>query len=271
MAHNSLKTEINKAFDNRMFDAAGKYSLEIFREIGEMTLLFWQSFKGLFSGKLNIKNIYEQMVRIGNDSLPVSLITAFFVGMVFAVQIANEFAKFGAGKMVGGIMSIAVARELAPVLTAVVLAGRVGAAIAAELGTMNVTQQIDAIKALGSNPVRYLVIPRFIASAIMFPVLTMLADIIGFIGSFLVSVYLVQINPYSYIETADQFLKTGDVMGGLLKAFIFGVLISIIASYRGLNAKNGAKGVGEATTSAVVISLITIFITNYFMSVALFK
>jgi phospholipid/cholesterol/gamma-HCH transport system permease protein len=257
--------------NKNVFQPIGTSSIVFFQDIGEMTLLLLQSIKGAFSRKLNLKNTFEQMVRIGNDSLPVTLITAFFVGMVFAVQIANEFTKFGAGKMVGGIMSIAIARELAPVLTAVVLAGRIGAAIAAELGTMNVTQQIDAIRALGTDPVKYLVVPRFLAAAIMFPVLTVLADIVGFVGSLLVSNLLVQINPYGYMETAEQFLKINDVMGGLLKSVIFGILISIIACYKGMNAKNGAKGVGEATTNSVVISLITIFIANYFLSVAFFR
>ncbi len=249
----------------------GETTINFFEEVGSVFQLFSVSIKKSFEKKLNAKNIYEQMVRIGIDSIPVALITAFFVGMVFAVQIATEFAKFGAGKMVGGVMAIAVARELAPVLTAVVLAGRVGAAIAAELGTMNVTQQIDAMYAFGTTPVRYLVVPRFLASIIMFPVLTIFSMVIGFIGSYLVSVFIVQISPTGYMETTEQFLKNWDIIGGLLKSVVFGALISIIACYKGLSAKNGAKGVGEVTTSAVVTSLITIFIANYFLSVALFK
>lgn len=256
---------------HQISEGIGKTALALFEEFGEIFLLFVKTVFGILKNKINLKNTYEQMVRIGINSLPVSLITALFVGMVFAVQIATEFTRFGAGKIVGGVMVIAVARELAPVLTAVVLAGRIGASISAELGTMKVTEQIDAISALGSNPINYLVIPRFIASSIMFPVLTMFADIIGFIGSFIVSVYLVQINPYGYIEAAERFLKISDVWGGLLKALVFGAMIAIIASSKGLSAKNGAKGVGEATTASVVISLISIFIANYFLSIALFK
>lgn len=249
----------------------GRGTILTVEEIGNIFFLFANVVSEIFKRRINLKNTYEQMVRIGIDSLPVSLVTALFVGMVFAIQIATEFTKFGAGKMVGGVMVLAVARELAPVLTAVVLAGRIGASIAAELGTMKVTEQIDAIEALGSNPINYLVIPRFIASSIMFPALTIFADLVGFIGSYIVSVYLVQINPYGYIEAAERFLKISDVTGGLLKACIFGAIISIIACYKGLSAKNGAKGVGEAATSSVVISLISIFIVNYFLSVALFK
>ncbi len=255
----------------RITDVIGGHTLNVLEEAGALFILLWDTIKSSFKFRINVRNVYDQMVRIGIDSIPVALITAFFVGMVFAVQIANEFAKFGAGKMVGGVMAIAIARELAPVLTAVVLAGRVGAAIAAELGTMKVTQQIDAMYALGTTPIRYLVIPRFLACSAMFPVLTVFATVIGFIGSYLVSVFLVQISPAGYMETTEQFMKVSDIMGGLLKSVVFGGAIAIIACYKGLSAKNGAKGVGEVTTSAVVLSLITIFIVNYFLSVALFK
>lgn len=257
--------------NKKVIDDLGEHTINVLEEAGSLFILLWDSLKAIFGAKINIKNTYDQMVRIGIESIPVSLITAFFVGMVFAVQIATEFTKFGAGKMVGGVMAIAIARELAPVLTAVVLAGRVGASIAAELGTMKVTQQIDAMYALGTTPIRYLIIPRFLASSIMFPVLTVFATVVGFIGSYLVSVFLVQISPAGYMETTEQFMKISDIMGGLLKSVVFGGVISIIACHKGLSAKNGAKGVGEVTTSAVVLSLITIFIANYFLSVALFK
>lgn len=254
-----------------MIDQFKDRTLFFLQELGLTCILFWDTVKGIYRKDYNVKNIVEQLAKIGVDSLPVALITAVFVGMVFAVQIANEFVKFGAGQMVGGVMAIAVARELAPALTGVVLAARVGAAIAAEIGTMKVTEQIDALKALGSNPIRYLVIPRFIACSIMLPILTILADIIGFFGGYLVAVYLIQINAFSYLDTAQRLVSTSDVMFGLIKTVFFGMIIAIVASYKGLNAKNGAKGVGEATTSAVVTSLICIFIANYFLSLLFFK
>jgi phospholipid/cholesterol/gamma-HCH transport system permease protein len=257
--------------NKKAIDALGEHTINILEETGALFTLLWDVIRAAFRFKVNVKNTYDQMVRIGIESIPVALVTAFFVGMVFAIQIATEFAKFGAGKMVGGVMAIAVARELAPVLTAVVLAGRVGASIAAELGTMKVTQQIDAMYALGTTPVRYLIIPRFIASTVMFPVLTVFATLVGFVGSYLVSVYLIHISPAGYMETTEQFMKISDLMGGIFKSVVFGGAIAIIACYKGLMAKNGAKGVGEVTTSAVVLSLITIFIANYFLSVALFK
>ena len=152
-----------------------------------------------------------------------------------------------------------------------VIAARVAAAITAEIGTMEVTEQIDALKALGSNPVRYLVIPRFIAFATMLPLLTIAANVIGFLGGYLVAIIVVHINPVEYMETARSLLTLWDVWGGLVKTFIFGMLIAIIACYKGLATRGGAKGVGEATTSSVVTSLITMFIVNYFLSIAFFK
>ena len=243
----------------------------ILEEVGHYTNLFTSTVRSTFSGKNDPNLSFDQLVRVGIDSLPVALITAVSVGMVFALQIANEFVKFGAGKVVGGVMAIAVARELAPVLTGVVVAGRVGAAIAAEIGTMKVTEQVDALFTLGSNPIRYLVVPRFIACAIMFPILTLLSDLVGFYGGYAVATFFVKINGIDYIESASSFLKMGDILGGLAKAVVFGMIVAIISSYQGLSTKNGAKGVGEATTRAVVYSLISIFVANYFLSVLFFK
>jgi len=254
-----------------MYEKFGKSIISLLEEFGKMTTLAVQSLGVIFRLKFKFNLVLDQMVKIGFDSIPVAVTTSFFVGMVFSVQIAYEFTKFGAGRMVGGVMVIAIARELAPALTGVVIAARIGAAIAAELGTMNVTLQIDAIRAMGSSPVKYLVVPRVIACTLMLPILTIIADIVGFVGGYIVSVYIANINPIAYMDSAQQFLKVADFQGGLLKAFIFGFLIAIISCSRGLSAKGGAKGVGQATTSAVVISLITIFISNYFLSMLLFK
>lgn len=249
----------------------GDETLRIIEELGKVSLLGWETISGIFRGNARFKLVLEQMVKIGYDSLPLALAASAFVGMVFAVQIATEFVKFGAGKYVGGVMAIAMARELGPALAGVVIAARVAAAIAAEIGTMKVTEQIDALEALGSNPVRYLVIPRFIACAAMLPLLTVTADLIGFIGGYFVGTYVVHINPVEYMETARSLLKMWDVWGGLIKTVIFGMVIAIVACYKGLSARGGAKGVGEATTSSVVASLISLFIVNYFLSIAFFK
>lgn len=255
----------------KLAETVGHQTLVVLEELGKVTQLGWETICGIFRGRVNPKLVLEQMVKIGYESLPLALAASAFVGMVFAVQVATEFVKFGAGKYVGGVMAIAMARELGPALAGVVIAARVAAAIAAEIGTMEVTEQIDALKALGSNPVRYLVIPRFIACAAMLPLLTIAADVIGFYGGYLVGTYVVHINPVEYMETARSLLKMWDVWGGLIKTGVFGMMISVIACYRGLSAKGGAKGVGEATTSSVVTSLISMFIVNYFLSIAFFK
>lgn len=249
----------------------GSKALDFLNELGRISLLSQATLSGILKGKARLKLTLDQMVKIGYDSLPLAAAASAFVGMVFAVQIATEFVKFGAGKYVGGIMAIAIARELGPALAGVVIAARVAAAIAAEIGTMKVTEQIDALEALGSNPVIYLVIPRFIACAAMLPLLTISSDIVGFIGGYLVGTYVVHINPVEYMETAQSLLKMWDVWGGLIKTFVFGMVIAIVACYKGLNAKGGAKGVGEATTSSVVTALISLFIVNYFLSIAFFK
>lgn len=255
----------------KLTEDIGHKTIEILEEFGKVTQLGMETISGIFHGRVRIGLTLEQMVKIGYESLPLSLAASAFVGMVFAVQIATEFVKFGAGKYVGGIMAIAMARELGPALVGVVIAARVSAAIAAEIGTMQVTEQIDALKALGSNPVRHLVIPRFLACATMIPLLTVASDLVGFLGGYFVGAYVVHINPMEYMETARSLLKMWDVWGGLIKTVVFGMVISIVGCYKGLSTKGGAKGVGESTTSSVVTSLISIFIINYFLSIAFFK
>ncbi|MBI5701323.1 ABC transporter permease [Candidatus Saganbacteria bacterium] len=257
--------------NNRFIENLGNKSIEIIEEFGHSTQLFIDTLKSLISGKVRPELVFDQMVKVGINSLPIAATSAFFVGMVFAVQIGTEFVRFGASKYIGGVMGIAVTRELAPALTGIVIASRVAAAITAEIGTMNVTEQIDALKAAGSNPVKYLVGPRMLACTFMLPLLTVLADIFCFLGGYLVAVYLIKINSVDYINSAQQFIKTSDIYGGVFKSLIFGIIISIIACYRGLKTKGGAKGVGEATTSSVVSCLIALFVVNYFLSVLLFK
>lgn len=249
----------------------GDKVFDILAEFGHVVELGWETIKNIFKGKVNSRLVFEQMVKIGIDSLPLAIITSTFIGMVFALQIAGEFSRFGAGKYVGGLMAIAMARELGPAITGIVVAARVAASIAAEIGTMKVTEQIDALNALGSNPIRYLVTPRFIATTIMLPLLTILTIIIGFYGGYLVGTYVSKINSTQYMETAKDLLKLWDIYGGLLKTVFFGMIISIVACYKGLHTKGGAKGVGEATTSAVVTTLITLFIVNFFLSTLFFK
>lgn len=255
----------------KLIEKFGQSIIDLCQEIGEIVLLALEALRFLFFSVLNFGRVFSQMVRVGVESIPVTILTAATVGMVFAMQIAHEFVKYGAGQVVGLVVAIAVARELAPVLTGVVVAGRVGASFAAELGTMKVTEQIDALQTLGTNPVKYLVLPRILACLAMMPVLTIFADFIGFLGGYLVAVYLVGVNPSGYLDYAQRFLTMKDVFGGLIKAAVFGVLIALVSCHKGISAREGARGVGEATTKAVVASLISIFIFNYFLSLMIFK
>jgi phospholipid/cholesterol/gamma-HCH transport system permease protein len=240
-----------------------------FVHLGDVTILAGQSIRHSIL-RPHMGQVFDQMYRLGVKSLPITTVTALFIGMAFALQIVQEFLKFGAGKMIGGILALALWRELAPLLTAVVVAGRVGAAIAAELGTMKVTEQVEALEAMGQDPVRYLVAPRITACTLIMPLLVGWADVVGFLGGFVIAMSSGRVNPYMYFEAAQSMLHVSDITGGLMKGVFFGFCIALISAYMGLSAKSGAKGVGEVTTRAVVVSLIVIFILNYFLSTAFF-
>ncbi len=234
-------------------------------------LLGGQVLVHLLKGKINRRNTIDQMAAVGPESLLIALITAGFVGAVFTIQVAREFINLGAGTAVGGVLAISLSRELAPVLTAVVLAGRVGSAFAAEIGTMKVTEQIDALYMLRTDPIDYLVIPRVIACCLMLPILTVLALIVGIAGGMLVAESLYSIPNTVFLNSARNFLSVWDLCSAPIKGFFFGALISIIGSSWGLTTTGGAKGVGQSTTTAVVTSLLAIFISNFFLSWLMFQ
>ncbi len=225
----------------------------------------------IISRPIHRRNTIEQMAAVGPQSLIISLVTALFVAMVFTIQVAREFINFGATTAIGGILALTLARELAPVLTAVVLAGRVGSAFAAEIGTMRVTEQIDALQMLKSDPVDYLVIPRVIACALMLPLLNILSFITGMMGGLMVATTLYGISSNVFISSARNFLTIWDLASSLIKAVIFGILIAVVGSSWGLTTTGGAKGVGQSTTTAVVTSLLAIFVTNFFLSWLMFQ
>ena len=225
----------------------------------------------LLQGKIHRRNTLEQMASVGPKSLAIALITASFVGMVFTIQVAREFIHFGATTAVGGVLAISLTRELAPVLTAVVLAGRVGSAFAAEIGTMRVTEQIDALYILKTDPIDYLVTPRVIACALMLPVLTILSLVTGMIGGLFIANSLYDIPSSVFLDSVENFLKTWDLVSSMIKSLIFGALIGIIGCSWGLTTTGGAKGVGKSTTTAVVTSLLAIFIANFFLSWLMFQ
>lgn len=225
----------------------------------------------LLKVRINRQNTLEQMVAVGPESLGIALITASFVGMVFTIQVAREFLDFGAGTAVGGVLSLALTRELAPVLTAVVLAGRIGSAFAAEIGTMRVTEQIDALHILKTDPIDYLVTPRVLACCLMLPFLTILSLITGITGGLLISSYIYSITPTVFLNSAREFLQIWDIFSALIKSVVFGALIAIIGCNWGLTTTGGAKGVGKSTTTAVVTALIAIFVSNFFLSWVMFQ
>ena len=225
----------------------------------------------LLQGKLHRQNTGEQMAIVGPDSIIIALVTATFVGMVFTIQVAREFLNFGAVQAVGGVLALALSRELAPVLTAVVLAARVGSAFAAEIGTMKVTEQIDALYVLKSDPIDYLVIPRLVACCSMLPILTILSLVMGLIGGVFVGDLFYDIPYTTFTDSINTFLQIWDLVSALIKAVIFGGIIAIIGCNWGLTTSGGAKGVGESTTTAVVMALIAIFISNFFLSWIMFQ
>jgi phospholipid/cholesterol/gamma-HCH transport system permease protein len=202
------------------------------------------------------------MNRIGVTSLPLVFLTALFTGMVLSLQSAYQLRLFAAQQFTSDLVALSIARELGPVLTAMVVAGRVGAAMAAELGTMKVTEQIDALKALAVDPVRYLVAPRFVAGFLMLFILTIYADCIGMLGGYIVAVFKLGISPHQYIKRSVDVLMIKDIFTGLIKAFFFGGIIAGVGCYYGFNAEGGAEGVGRATTVAVVTILVMIIASD---------
>lgn len=225
----------------------------------------------LLAGRIHRRNTLEQMSIVGPESLMIALVTAAFVGMVFTIQVAREFINFGAASAVGGVLALSLTRELAPVLTAVVIAGRVGSAFAAEIGTMRVTEQIDALYMLKTDPIDYLVIPRVLACCLMVPILTLLSLITGMAGGMLIASNLYSITNQTFLDSARSFLTVWDLLSAPLKGFFFGALIAIIGSSWGLTTTGGAKGVGQSTTTAVVTSLLAIFVSNFFLSWLMFQ
>jgi phospholipid/cholesterol/gamma-HCH transport system permease protein len=244
----------------------GAMAQRFFGTAGRMSIFTAQTVTLVFRRPFRLGLITEQMQNMGIYSLPIALLTAMFTGMVLVLQTATGLERFGAKHTASGIAAIAFAREIGPVLTSVVLAGRVGAGIAAEVGTMKVTEQIDALRTLATNPIHYLVVPRFIAGLFMLPVITIFADCIGLLGGYLVGVYNIGIPSQLYLQTTRDWLALQDLTSGIFKTTVFGMIIAVVACYQGFNAEGGAEGVGRATTRAVVTGSILILISNYFLT-----
>ncbi len=246
----------------------GRLFINKLGSVGRISLLAGETISNLH--KASFVDTIKQMSRLGVDSIMIVLITTMTAGMVFAVQTAQEFVKLGAGDSVGGIVTIAMGRELVPILVGVVVAGRVGAAITAEIGSMKVTEQIDALRVMAISPVVYLSSPRFWACVLMLPILGVFANVIGTWGGYFVSNAYAGISLDSYLNSIKLFCVPFDIVGGLIKCMFFGGIIAVVGCYKGLHTVPGAEGVGISTTQSVVLSIILIFISNYFLSVLLF-
>ncbi len=254
-----------------LFAKVGRSALAITGEVGVCGILFWRSVRALRELPRSIPLVTQQMMRMGVDSLPLVIITAVFTGGVTAVQAAYQLKEFIPQLYLGTAIYKSVVIELGPVLTALVVGGRVSASIAAELGTMRVTEQVDAMEAMAIDPVRYLVMPRMVAAVVMLPILTVFADGLALVGGFLVSNVSLGISPKTYIEGMRLFFYSQDVFGGLIKAFVFGGIIALMGTAAGLRARGGAVGVGMAATRAVVASCVLILIGDYVLATLLFR
>ncbi len=253
-----------------IFKYTGEKVQLLLEELGGMTVTFGEAVVLLFVPPIRQKLYLKQMEFIGVQSSFIVLLTGLFTGMVFALQTSYAFKLFGAENLIGPSVALSLARELGPVLTALMVTGRVGSAMAAELGTMKVTEQIDALYTMNINPAQYLISPRVISSIIMLPMLTVLFDFVGILGSYFMATVLLKLNGESFINSTIYMLDIKDIYVGLLKAAVFGAIIATVGCYKGYYAGKGAEGVGRAATQAVVISSVSILIADYILTALLF-
>ncbi len=252
-----------------LLEKLGHRTTIVIFDIGGVIIFLSQTLRWTLSRPFYLKNLLKQMEQIGVNSVPVVLTTAISTGMVLAYQSYTGFKRFGAETLIGTVVSLSMTRELGPVLTGLMVAGRAGASIAAELGTMKVTEQIDALSTLATNPMKYLVVPRVIASTVMMFFLTVLGMIIGITGGYFVGVKVLGTNPVTYINNSINYTEVTDIWYGLIKSLVFGAVVGIISCYKGFTTEGGAEGVGKATTGAVVVSCMLILILDYFLSALL--
>lgn len=255
----------------KVLDEVGRETTGFFAYAGGVATLLAEAASFVAQLRIRVRETLDQAYLLGVQSATIVLLTSLFTGMVISLESAVQAVNYGFGNLVGGAVAFSVVRELGPMLSAVVVAGRSGAAIAAELGSMVVTEQIEALQSLGLSPVRMLVVPRLLAMIAMLPLLTVFADIVGIAGGMSMAQIYAHIGNESFINSARQAVPFSDVLRGLLKSIVFAVIIVAIGAYTGLQTRGGAAGVGKSTTSAVVISIILIFIFNFALSYVLFR
>jgi phospholipid/cholesterol/gamma-HCH transport system permease protein len=251
-------------------EGVGREFMHLTQALGSAALMLKSVVFWLFRSRLEVQETIKQCVTIGVDSITVTALTSFFTGMVLALQTGNSSQNlFNEPLYIGTMVAFTMLKELGPVLTSVVVAGRAGAVVTAEIGTMAVTEQIDALYTLGTNPTRYLLVPRYIAFMIMLPLLTVFADFLGVAGGALVSVVRLDIPTSVYMNDIYTYVEIGDFMHGFLKTFFFAFMIATVSCFKGLNTKGGAEGVGKSTTEAVVTSMVLVMVLDYFISAVL--
>lgn len=256
---------------NKFLEIIGRPAIQFVLECGRMGILFFSTLFWMVRPPYRVRLFFKQMEEIGVQSVWVAMITTTFTGGILALQSYSSFKRFDAESLIGTMVAISICRELSPILVGLIVAGRVGSAMAAELGSMKVTEQIDALYTLAVNPIQYLIVPRMIACFLMMPVLTLFGDIVGISGGYLVATKIYDLNPITYIRSSFDFLTYEDVYSGLIKSAIFGIAIAIVSCFKGFNTQGGAVGVGKATTSAVVISMMLILILDYIMGALFFS
>jgi phospholipid/cholesterol/gamma-HCH transport system permease protein len=251
---------------SKLFINLGYKVLSFLYFLGGLANLAGQAFYLTFTTPLKRDHIFEQAKKAGYDSFPIVSLVALFIGFIFALQTAYFMQRIGSELYIASLIALSVTRELGPVITALIVAGRVGAAITAELGSMQVTEQIDALETLATDPVKYLVVPRLLALSLMLPILTLYADAIGILGSYLICVYKLGISSSMYLHVTFDALKYKDLFTGLFKTIFFGMIIAFVSCYEGFNVEGGAEGVGRATTRSVVTTFILIIVADCFFT-----
>ena len=251
-------------------DNFGRSVLRNVEEMGKILLLFLSVLSWMFRPPLKLRLIFKQLEFVGVKSIFVVILTGTFTGMVMALQGYYGFRMFSAESLVGSTVALGMTRELGPVLTSLMVTARAGSAMAAELGTMRVTEQIDALYVMASNPVKHLIVPRVIAGVIMVPILTIVSDFVGIIGGYFVGVVILDINAGAFVKNITRYVELDDIYNGLIKAAVFGLILSLVGCYKGFNTTGGAEGVGRATTEAVVLASITILVSDYFLTAIMF-
>jgi phospholipid/cholesterol/gamma-HCH transport system permease protein len=246
----------------------GEQVFEIVADVGDAAYFSLLTIMWLFRRRPRWAVMVPNLYAIGVSSVPVVAITGTFIGMVLAVQTHTQFSMMGLATRLGSVINISLVKELGPVLAATMLAGRVGSSMSAELGTMRVTEQIDALAALGTNPIQYLVVPRFLSCFLLIPLLTLMADFMGVIGGAAVSTQLLMVDSYAYWQHSREYVGAADLFAGVFKSFFFGAAIALISCHRGFNSRAGAEGVGQAATEAFVYSFIAILFVDFLIGLA---